>query len=584
MPNNIDSSSGFNNYNQFIKERSSFQGDPSALSIQDSSIANKATDVAKDVKEDPMKQVPYYAACGVAGVGLSWLVDKFVRKICTGDTYENSSLQKTINGISNNSVLNKIDGIITWTAAKPGNLYNGYLKNNRVFRKLFGWVDNKEVKQAFAQGRTKKLPPLVGFPIMESGAAMEMEAKVKHLLDNDMLVKIKGKQYPNLSVELKRVLGLAGDMPIADFNFNNPDHIKTIKEQVRTILEKQDVLKKGLAGKELKAFENALKDLGSYSNKMTILENLSKKGASPIAKALSKLIIGTGHIMGGTLGMIVLGGGLAVGLSIKNAFDAKPGERFSTLMEDILSGWVGGFLLLTPVYKIVNGISGLSGLEGKGIKNGLLRKTGWLVGVGQGTFHNLREAKGLMPKLKAFGKVLVPGVFPGGLLRFALVAGVCMFGAAELLKKVSHKLFGKPSPKPEEIEAERKAKEEEEKKKAELSKKPAVVNKASNNNEDIKDYLNKAKTGQPIVPVKPEDTGKPAVQKTEEPKPESGKQKDNYTYVPQVKPFSPVKDMQDIDKTAGGYQKVLSDANNAFKEINPNFNQKSLEIKPEKSN
>lgn len=582
MPNNIDNSSNFNGYNQFIKERSSFQGDPNALQIKDSHIANKASETAAQVKEDPMKQIPYYAACGTAGVGVSWLVDKFVRKICAGDAYENSSLQKTINGISNNRVLNKVDGIISWTASKPGNIYRGYVKNNRVFRKLFGWIDNDEVRQAFATGRKKKLPPLVGFPIMESGAAMEMESKVKHLMDNDMLVKLKGKQFPNLSGSIKTLLGLTGDTPIADFNFNNPEHVKTIKQQVKTILENQGKLKEKLAGKELQMFEKAIKDLHSYQNKMSILEKLGQKGASPIAKALTKLVIGTGHIMGGTLGMIILGGGLAVGLSIKNAFDAKKGERFSTLMEDILSGWVGGFLLLTPAAKIVNGISGFSSLEGKGIKKGLLRKIGWLTGIGQGTFHNLRQAKGWGPKLKAFGKVLVPGVFPGGLLRFALVAGVCMFGAAEVLKRVSHAVFGKPSPKPEEIEAERKAKEEEEKKKAEKQAAEASKNPAPNKetaiNNNIKSFLDKAKTGQPIVPTK---TTAPVADNTKVDEPK--KQKDNYSYVPATEPFSKQKDETDLTKASSSYEKALAAANNTFKELNPDFDEKSLQIKNEKT-
>ena len=286
--------------------------------------------------------------------------------------------------------------------------------------------------------------------------------------------------------------------------------------------------------------------------------------------------------MGGTLGMIILGGGLAVGLSIKNAFDAKKGERFSTLMEDILSGWVGGFLLLTPAAKIVNGISGFSSLEGKGIKKGLLRKIGWLTGIGQGTFHNLRQAKGWGPKLKAFGKVLVPGVFPGGLLRFALVAGVCMFGAAEVLKRVSHSLFGKPSPKPEEIEAEKKAKEEEEKKKAEKQASEASKNPAPNKetpiNNNIKNFLDKAKTGQPIVPVK---TTAPVADnaKVDEPK----KQKDNYSYVPATEPFSKQKDETDLTKASNSYEKALAAANNTFKELNPDFDEKSLQIKNEKT-
>ncbi len=582
MSSNIDNSSNFSGYNQFIKERSSFQGDPNALQIKDSHIANKATDVAKEVKEDPMKQVPYYAACGTAGVGVSWLMDKFVRKICAGDTYENSSLQKTINRISNNKVLNKVDGIISWTASKPGGVYNR-LKGNRVYKKLFGWIDNNEAREAFAKGRAKKLPPLVGFPIMESGAAMEMESKVKALLGNDMLNKFRGDQFPTVSGKIQKTLELTNNTPIDDFNFNNAEHVKLIRQQVAKILEKQSALKEGLVGKELKAFENAIKDLHSYQNKMAILEKLRGKGASPIAKTLSKLIIGTGHIMGGTLGMIILGGGLAVGLSIKNAFDAKKGERFSTLMEDILSGWVGGFLLLTPAAKIVNGISGFSSLEGKGLKKGLLRKIGWLTGVGQGTFNNFRKTAGWgLPKWKALGKVLVPGMLPGGLLRFALVAGVCMFGAAEVLKRVSHFLFGKPSPKPEEIEAERKAKEEEEKKKAEkqaeeASKKPAV-NKETASNNNIKNFLDKAKTGQPIVPAK---TTAPVADtaKVDEPK----KQKDNYTYVPEVKPFAVPKDETETTRAVNGYERALAAANNTFKELNPDFDEKSLEIKQNKT-
>ncbi|MCK7521111.1 MAG: hypothetical protein MZV64_27180 [Ignavibacteriales bacterium] len=73
---------------------------------------------------------------------------------------------------------------------------------------------------------------------------------------------------------------------------------------------------------------------------------------------LAKTSIGVGNYIGGSPFNLLING-YFLGLSYKEAQHAKEGEKMSSFMEDMLGNWIGGYLMMSPIAKVLNGVSEL---------------------------------------------------------------------------------------------------------------------------------------------------------------------------------------------------------------------------------
>jgi len=200
----------------------------------------------------------------------------------------------------------------------------------------------------------------------------------------------------------------------------NKEIADTFKQGTKT---KSMLVRKSLASELKEQLAKNPQDILT-KNKLDVLKNSN----SFLSKLASKITLGTGSFMGGGLGNTLLMGVL-LGQTFKTAMEAPKGEKVSTFMEDLMGGWIGGYLLMSPLGKLVNGIAGMKNLALKPdspMWKKALQTVGKVVGYGQ-------------------GKAFLPGL-PGGILRLALVFGLTM-PFMEGFKKISHVLFGKPSHK-----------------------------------------------------------------------------------------------------------------------------------------
>lgn len=154
---------------------------------------------------------------------------------------------------------------------------------------------------------------------------------------------------------------------------------------------------KGDAGKALMA-----------TNTLESLKKINKMGT--LGKAFGK----TGLFLKQQLtGMTGIFNGLFAAMTINSVIQAKPGEKFSTLMEDVLGTWVGslgGFSIFNSVLKGLDKV--VNPATGQAV-NGTLLKVAKIVN-------------------KIPGKTFV-------------VPLIGAMGLSFLLQKVSHALFGKPT-------------------------------------------------------------------------------------------------------------------------------------------
>lgn len=242
----------------------------------------------------------------------------------------------------------------------------------------------------------------------EAAQALKSGSKTKSMLSHEPLVKQLTTQLTEglkkLPVEKLKEIG--------------------IKESVENITNNPETIKKVINAAKHGSLEHS--NVAKLASKIQMLEHVNKN-SSALSKLLTKFTMGTGNFMGGNLFGTLLTG-LFIGTSIKSAMEAPKGEKLSTFMEDFMGSWVGGYLLFSPAGKIVNSIAGLKNIGANATKLSFLQKTlktvGKIVGSGQGV-------KGLK-------------ALPGGMLRFALVLAL-IAPFTKILKKISHKLFGKPT-------------------------------------------------------------------------------------------------------------------------------------------
>ncbi|MFH0703029.1 MAG: hypothetical protein V2B14_05775 [bacterium] len=249
--------------------------------------------------------------------------------------------------------------------------------------------------------------------------------------------------------------------------------------------------------KVLENINEILKMPGAKSKKLEILRrklellNHADKKASVLSRFLIKTGIGTERFLGdfsfnpfGLLNFLM--NGWAIGISIKNTVEAPKGEKFSTLMENILGTWIGGWVMMRYIARGVNAVANLKNLNGISFGQKILRNIGKFIGMGLNSKKTtLKEAwasqGGKLGNLaKWFGGQLKGK--GGGTLRLVLAWFILTPIVSSIFKKISHKLFGKPSHS-----------EKENKK-----QKPELVNKAEPmaQNQTIYDILNRKNAGQ----------------------------------------------------------------------------------------
>ena len=201
-----------------------------------------------------------------------------------------------------------------------------------------------------------------------------------------------------------------------------------------------EVLKNGANAKSMLTHSNLITQLteriakepqnaAAIANKIEILQN----SKSLLSKFISKFTIGTGNFVGSGLTSIALMGVL-FGNTIKTAMNAPKGEKLSTFMEDLMGGWIGGYLMFSPAGKVINAVAGLKNLAtnpASPIWQKGLKLIGKVIGSGQGQGFS----KGIASGLKGL---------PGGILRLALVIAITA-PFTKLFKKISHMIFGKPT-------------------------------------------------------------------------------------------------------------------------------------------
>lgn len=123
--------------------------------------------------------------------------------------------------------------------------------------------------------------------------------------------------------------------------------------------------------------------------------------------------------------------------TFNNMQEAPKGKKVATVADDFM-GTIGSIAIATPLaFKTTYGLATLSKLEGKGIISRALRTVGKFFHMGLGDWSKHKFIGSLAGKI-------------GGATRFALIMFVFSSIFQKPIKKVIHKIFGKPYNKAEE--------------------------------------------------------------------------------------------------------------------------------------
>jgi len=393
-----------NNFNGAANIPGNFNGDATPL---DNSIpAQIASTASSDGQNNPLGLITSFGLGAAICMGIERFIDTLSKRTNGQDSHFDNIIQK----LDNNKAVQTIDSVV-----------------NPVFNKINGFKTqhkDSEVYKKLKEGYSR-----VSF-LSPASTEIQLIEKLGDELKKDSI-------YKNITdPKLKEII----------------DSLNSLKDKK---LSKTDYAQ--IAGK----LDSLSPEIKLLNNKIGLLQKVGKN--SFISKILVKSGIGSGHFLGGGMVGILLNG-FFVGQSIKAAWDAPKGEKFSTLMEDVLGNWIGAWVLMFPIGKLVNAVAGLRKLENpQGIQK-ILKGIGKIVGLGLDNqqvknFDAVMGAKNLLGKggkLDMFGKWLGgPKGFAGGALRAILVMFALTPIASEALKKVSHFFFGKPS-HPEENKPEEK--------------------------------------------------------------------------------------------------------------------------------
>jgi len=443
-----------------------FNGVNPANPLQDSAVSQAVTRPMDDVSGDPKELIKWGGAIA-GGAATSWAIDKSVDSFCKTATgnIEDSRLYKwgtkIDNKVESSSFLKNIEG---WFDKQKNRVIN---KHKEIYNKSDKY---KEASDLMAEGTKRE--SMLAFPSAEKHSAKELSTLIEHLQPEDFAKLGVKNGWQSEYVQALKNLSTAKD-----------------KKLVAEIVEK---INKG----SLEGFKDAAK-LKINANKLGLIQKyltgIGEGKASFLTKAFGKFGIGAGNIVGGG-GFGIAMNALFIGMSIKSALDAPKGEKFSTFMEDLLANWIGGFLLMIPAAKLVNGMAGWKNLgmsaenrakvadltkkfyykeiDKKAYKAGMkeitqaakgklnfgqkaMRLVGKLFSIGHDPVVKIGDAwakksvDGFRPILKALGKTMKCGL-PGGIIRLAAVM-LMIQPFTNIFKGISHKLFGTPTP-PEELE------------------------------------------------------------------------------------------------------------------------------------
>jgi len=461
--------------NNFTANQNNFNGDTAVTPLSNSVPAQLASK-ASGGQENPLGLL---ASFGI-GAAFCMVVEKFIDSLSKRNgNLENSSFDRFIQKVDQNAGVKTIDNFIKNQAS------------NGIIKSVTDSLENSKTFDHFKEGysRVSLLSP--------ASTEIQLIEKI-----GEELKKVDASKLTGFSDDIKNVIQKLKNSSNGDKL--TPKEFSLIKEL------KEDQLKK------------LSPDIKLLTDKVKILQKVENK--SFLSKFLVKSGIGTGHFLGG--GMIgILLNGFFVGQSIKAAIDAPKGEKFSTLMEDILGNWIGAWVLMFPMAKLVNGIAGFRNIKDpSGLGEKILSKVGKLVGLGLDnkaakTFDAVMGAKNIFGKngkIDMFGKWIGgPKGFAGGALRAILVMFVLTPITSEAFKKISHMLFGKPT-HPEEENTKENQKHEN------LEQKQQSSNL-------VKDFLNKNQLQQPII--------RPQAQKLEQSQTEQQKEEQpTQRYIPSPMP------------------------------------------------
>lgn len=381
-------------YNQ--QNPNKFTGD------SNNAIQYATTNTVQGVQTDPVKTV---ASIG-AGLGMSKGVDLFVNSMVqNGPKSKLAQLMDKINNskMMNNPVHDKLDKFFKGISNK----FENYKSNNPNFVEGYNkktWLAQAPIKTQVLEDLNSEFENVVKAGL---GKNQSLDKAGQSLLDTVKSYEFK----PNK----KGLLGTSED---------------TLAKELTKAVKSSSISNKNAV---LSSLEQNSKKLNLIGDKISILNKTTLKNTSGLSKALSNMTFGLGQIFGGSnFTNLAMNGGM-LGLSIKSAVEAKPGEKVSTFMEDMSANYVGNWVGMLAIAPFYNGIA--SQLEKNGSKNllGTIgRKAGSLMNLGHGTNMGLNKAW------------LLKGL-PGGIFRLLVMsyASTKLFGNP--LKKLSHAIFGKPT-------------------------------------------------------------------------------------------------------------------------------------------
>lgn len=319
--------SGINQYPnniQYTNLQGNFNGGPNAVELQNTAGGQ----FAQAAQEMPMNPVDWVAPVGF-GLAFCYGLEQAINRLAAPITGEKSYFHKFADKVDNLAG-KRLDTFAQQNIAPHVSNIKNTIVNN---------VDN-EIIESVKKGAQKEtmLSPAPAKKLLIKEFTEEAEKlfkqagkselpEIKELLD-----KIK-KDPANLGDDLIKEVGIQ----LGNSNVKEASTLRT-------------------AANKIKALNMA-------------------EGSSFLSKFAIKSGIGTGHFMAGGLPGILMNG-LFVAMSVKSAVDAPKGEKFSVLMEDILAYWIGGFMLMFPLGKVVNSIAGLGEIGLKTHKDGkLIEKT-----------------------------------------------------------------------------------------------------------------------------------------------------------------------------------------------------------------
>lgn len=419
---------------------------------------------------DPNEVLKY---AGV-GTGVSWAIGKGLDSFCkssSGD-YKKTLLGKFLEKVDHWSVNNKYvktvnDGIISLKKRIIGN-HKDLITKSDDYRKVTGLL--KEGSKIKSLGVQKSIADKLQDELIKSLKNQQQYVDYKNaarnlkILEGTTLEKLRQRAASGRSGNLTQKLLKNLESRAQQLVSNTPkevvvEAIRKQKGEVSTLVD--NTIKKSIrelrnpktTGQAIETLKNSPLYQGQIKNTITKME-LLRNPKSPLAKFVSKFVNGTANYMGnGHLGNCLVTG-LFIGMSIKSAFDAPKGEKFSTFMEDIMVNWLGGFLLFSPALKAANALSNLKNIGAvanspiwKKVLQGSLKTVGKIASIGQNnrmaTIGKAVKYLGKDGKLLKVAGWLGKGI-PGGMVRLAIAMALLMPVNA-VMRKISHALFGKPT-------------------------------------------------------------------------------------------------------------------------------------------